>query len=172
MLAFKTIKLQDGAHEKTFHIKKLGALEFYKTTNILLNMVSKTSEINPDIIKQFVFILLKTGNKVDGLEPEKVQDAVAKEMEVNIVGFIFDLIQSVLINIDQHDDKLLNCFIGCVFYQNHTQKTQLSIYQGEGDINNIIEDGVTIYKLMWEAFNYNYGKYVPFKKSDGAELPK
>ena len=59
MLAFKTIKLQDGAHEKTFHIKKLGALEFYKTTNILLNMVSKTSEINPDIIKQFVFILLK-----------------------------------------------------------------------------------------------------------------
>ena len=156
---FKTIKLIDGGGEKTFNIRRLNAIEFCKTTNILLSLISKTAQINPDLIRQFVFILLKNGNIVNDLNPEKVEDAVLKEINVNLFGFGIDLIQSILLDIDQHDDKILDCFLPCVFFQNYNTQTPLSKYPGEGYINVIIQDGTNVYKLLLAVFEHNYRKF-------------
>lgn len=155
MAKSKVITLKDGDFEKKFKLTTFKATTYMHFVDKVLSMLATTDEINPDIIKQFIYNRVSNGMNI--IDPKKVDQAVEKEMQRDPLDLIFNVVKSLLINIDKHENAILEYILSCVSYANGTSLVSLQLYPGDGDVNMIIEDGANLYLLCWEVIQLNFG---------------
>lgn len=166
------VKFNDEGIEKQFVVVKLKSTRFFKFTNQLLAMLARTETLkNPEIIKQYIYTKLQTGltltNPDTGQPFDKAQvhNAVEKEKVDNPGELVFDLLKSILMDIDFHQENILTGILSCVYYQNGTDLINLNAIENDGHcVDLFIKDGINLYKLCWEVLKFNYQKVLGSEK--------
>lgn len=157
----KIVTIEENGLKKPFIVNKLGAYEFMRLTNKLINMLVTTTDVDANIVKQFIYNVLSTGQQIKNYDPAKVDETVINAAVNDWEGLLLSLVRIVFIDIEKHQDGILDILLSCIKYQNGADLIALNLIpKSTGYVNSWVEDGLNLYSLIFEAFKLNYSERI------------